>query len=141
MNMSIFQVCTHIFIHHKMNYTTNIIEVITLDSYRNNRCGGCRNANTRCVSTSAPYRSRCVMPDENCNPPHKPDCNMRPYDRSSFDKTDCDCGDSNKHMREMRIGIGYIPMQTWGEMYDPCTALCQGTAFPELNLIFCGVRG
>ncbi len=39
------------------------------------------------------------------------------------------------------IGMAYVPMQAWEKMYDKKTALVQGTAFPSLNLIFCGVRG
>ncbi len=53
----------------------------------------------------------------------------------------CDCGDSNSHMRHMSVGIGYVPMQEWGELYDMEAAHCQGTIFPDLNLIFCGSRG
>ncbi len=52
-----------------------------------------------------------------------------------------DCGDNNKHMSHMQLGMGYVPMQAWGELYDPCKALKEGTAFPCLNLIFCGSRG
>ncbi|MBP3325630.1 MAG: spore coat associated protein CotJA [Coprococcus sp.] len=39
------------------------------------------------------------------------------------------------------VGMAYVPMQTFGEMYDACKGLKEGTMFPELNLIFCGVRG
>ncbi|MGN0391098.1 MAG: spore coat associated protein CotJA [Wujia sp.] len=156
-----------------MNYKTNVKEVITLDSYRNNRFGGYtgnnyRGGTPRCVSADPPCRSRCVTPNESCYNTRKPDCDRRPdYDRRSDcdrrpdcdrkpncgrkpdcdrkpdynRKPDCDCDDNNKHMQKMRVGIGYVPMQKWGEMYDPSTALCQGTAFPDLNLIFCGVRG
>lgn len=52
-----------------------------------------------------------------------------------------DCGDDNPHMRHMPVGMAYVPMQKWGEMYTPEKAICEGTAFPELNLIFCGARG
>ena len=51
------------------------------------------------------------------------------------------CNDNNSKMRSMPLAMGYVPMQSWGELYDPETALCEGTAFPDLNLIFCGVRG
>lgn len=51
------------------------------------------------------------------------------------------CKDDNVHMRHMSLAMGYVPMQSWGELYDPETAICQGTAFPNLNLIFCGARG
>lgn len=39
------------------------------------------------------------------------------------------------------VGIAYVPMQTFGELYEACKGLKEGTMFPELNLIFCGVRG
>jgi hypothetical protein len=47
------------------------------------------------------------------------------------------------HQRKehMPIGMAYVPMQEWNEMYDACEGLYEGCAFPELNLIFCGVRG
>jgi formylmethanofuran dehydrogenase subunit D len=47
------------------------------------------------------------------------------------------------HQRKehMPIGMAYVPMQEWSEMYDACEGLYEGCAFPELNLIFCGVRG
>ncbi|MBQ7707222.1 MAG: spore coat associated protein CotJA [Lachnospiraceae bacterium] len=41
----------------------------------------------------------------------------------------------------MPIAMAYVPMQQWEEMYKPSTAICEGTAFPGLNKIFCGVRG
>lgn len=70
--------------------------------------------------------------------PMKSDCGCASVSRKSCKR---DCGDKNEHMRHMPVGIGYVPMQKWEEMYDPATALCQGTAFPSLNLIFCGKRG
>jgi hypothetical protein len=48
----------------------------------------------------------------------------------------------HQHKKEhMPIGMAYVPMQEWSEMYDACEGLYEGSAFPELNLIFCGVRG
>lgn len=55
--------------------------------------------------------------------------------------SNCGCKDDNHHMTHMPLGMAYVPMQQWGELYDPETAHCQGTAFPDLNLIFCGSRG
>ncbi len=55
--------------------------------------------------------------------------------------SDCGCNENNTKMRNMSLAMGYVPMQSWGELYDPDTAICQGTAFPDLNLIFCGSRG
>jgi hypothetical protein len=47
----------------------------------------------------------------------------------------------HQRREHMPIGMAYVPMQEWSEMYDACEGLCEGSAFPELNLIFCGVRG
>ncbi len=75
-------------------------------------------------------------------------CNTSPVKNSGCGNSDpksydsgCACKDDNPHMRHMPIGMAYVPMQKWGEMYAPEKALCEGTAFPELNLIFCGARG
>ena len=128
-----------------------------MDSYRTNRCGSyqmntCHNTNPRCVYQPQPIRNRRMTPDCDTMPDYdrKPDCNRMPdcgrkpdCDRMpDCDQTpDCNCGDRNKHMAHMPVGIGYVPMQKWEKMYEPVTVLCQGTAFPSLNLIFCGVRG
>ncbi|MBC5663121.1 spore coat associated protein CotJA [Coprococcus eutactus] len=37
--------------------------------------------------------------------------------------------------------MAYVPSQEFGELYDAKKGLCEGTMFPDLNLIFCGVRG
>lgn len=50
-------------------------------------------------------------------------------------------GCETEHHHHKPLGMGYVPMQKWGEMYDPQKALCQGTAFPDLDFIFCGIRG
>lgn len=39
------------------------------------------------------------------------------------------------------IGMAYVPSQEFDEIYDAKKGLCEGTMFPELNLVFCGVRG
>ena len=39
------------------------------------------------------------------------------------------------------LAMAFVHMQEWRTLYSPDDALCNGTAFPELNLIFCGVRG
>ena len=35
------------------------------------------------------------------------------------------------------VGYGYVPVQEMNETYDVCTALEQGTVFPELDLNIC----
>lgn len=32
------------------------------------------------------------------------------------------------------VGYGYVPVQVLEDVYDDCTALMQGTIFPELDL-------
>lgn len=39
------------------------------------------------------------------------------------------------------LAMALVKMQEWCTLYNPEEALINGTAFPELNLIFCGVRG
>ncbi len=36
------------------------------------------------------------------------------------------------------IAMAYVPWQIYRDLYEPCDALCQGTVFKELNLVFCG---
>ncbi len=38
------------------------------------------------------------------------------------------------------VGMAYVPMQTWGPIYEPGKALCQGTLFPDLDKPFLGGR-
>ena len=32
------------------------------------------------------------------------------------------------------VGYSYVPIQIMGKLYDPKTAMIEGTIFPELNL-------
>lgn len=69
------------------------------------------------------------------------DKNRTPADcQKSMPMSPCSCKDNNSHMGHMPVGMAYVPIQQWGKLYDPGTALCEGTAFPDLNLIFCGSR-
>lgn len=47
------------------------------------------------------------------------------------------CGTQSLHP----VGMAYVPSQEFGELYDAKKGLREGTMFPALNLIFCGVRG
>jgi hypothetical protein len=47
----------------------------------------------------------------------------------------------NFDVSEFPIGMGYVPMQTWGNLYSLEQGLHEGTIFMELNQIFCGKRG
>ena len=47
------------------------------------------------------------------------------------------CGSDNGYLqRSAPIAMVYSPMQQWKELYDPCTALTNGTIFKELDLPF-----
>lgn len=43
------------------------------------------------------------------------------------DRCNCQC---------QKYAMADVPVQQWGELYDWCTALCNGTIFPDLNLEF-----
>lgn len=98
-----------------------------MEPYRNygrNSCGRGNNQNYGCQTNRQPRNNQCAI------------------DRvTSMDKSHCGCGDDNYNLKNLPLAMGYVPIQSWGDLYDPETALCQGTAFPELNLIFCGSRG
>lgn len=38
----------------------------------------------------------------------------------------------------MPVGMGYVPIQQWKQIYSPEMGLCRGTIFPCLDLPFCG---
>lgn len=48
---------------------------------------------------------------------------------------------TGKMRDDLPVGMAYVPWQEWGEMYEVCKGFREGTMFPELNLIFCGIRG
>lgn len=45
---------------------------------------------------------------------------------------------SHEECKEYPLAMGYVPWQTWGDLYEPCDALNQGTIFKDLNYKFCG---
>ena len=45
---------------------------------------------------------------------------------------------SDERNRFEIIGICYVPMQKWEQVYDEDTAFSAGTLFPALNLPFLG---
>ena len=64
---------------------------------------------------------------KNCYP-YNMNCNMN-------------CNRSRNECMNNPIAMAYVPMQRWNTLYDPMKALHSGTAFPELDLVFCGRRG
>jgi len=45
---------------------------------------------------------------------------------------------NDDRQRHEIIGICYVPMQQWEQLYDEDTAFSVGTIFPSLNLPFLG---
>ncbi|MGN0436624.1 MAG: spore coat associated protein CotJA [Wujia sp.] len=104
-----------------------------------NQCDTTRRNQTNCSNTNTPK----PMPaDCGCKDDNRNSRTNFPNDCSSKTMhTDCGCKDDNKHMRNMPLAMGFVQMQEWERLYNPEEALKNGTAFPCLNLIFCGARG
>lgn len=51
------------------------------------------------------------------------------------------CNSSQNERMNKSLAMAYVPVQHWNTIYEPMKALYCGTAFPELDLIFCGRRG
>ena len=50
---------------------------------------------------------------------------------SNGNKNDCDC------IEDMPLAMAFVPVQKFNKTYEPDSALCFGTIFPELNKPFC----
>ena len=42
----------------------------------------------------------------------------------------------NRELQELPLAMAYVPIQSWGDTYPPCRALCRGTLFTILDLPF-----
>lgn len=82
-----------------------------------------------------------------CNPPQRQmsDCCGRynsPQNRMSNSCKKCHCEDKSTMcsdpLRGMPIGMGYVPWQEWGCVYNYDEGLSRGTIFPPLDLPFYG---
>ena len=82
--------------------------------------------------------------DCNQNSSHNQDCNSNAGVINSIanliNAAD-DCKDNNPRLAGMPLANAFVPTQPWCKLYDKKEAICEGTAFPNLNLIFCGSRG
>lgn len=81
--------------------------------------------------------------DRDCRPPRPAGSGdrMRPPMQSGRPLSMGGCGSSWNNNNGIfpastPIGMGYVPMQQWGAVYPPDTALQRGTIFPELDLPF-----
>jgi hypothetical protein len=77
----------------------------------------------------------------NCAAHAQNNCSDYPVNNCRSDNNEETMHRHHQRKEHMPIGMAYVPMQEWSEMYEPCEGLYEGSAFPELNLIFCGVRG
>ncbi len=74
---------------------------------------------------------------------------MAYYNRAGYGCTSMDTAhpyaaarqSASTKIEHLPLAMSYVPWQHFEELYPPSKALCEGTAFPELNKIFCGVRG
>lgn len=85
-----------------------------------------------------------MEPYRNCNRPNN--CNRNSMSqninqRTAYNFHSMHQSSENVMASNRRPGMAYVPSQEFGEMYDAHKGLCEGTMFPDLNLIFCGVRG
>ena len=44
----------------------------------------------------------------------------------------------NRNPLSLPLAMSYVPWQPWEQLYDAEEALMRGTAFPSLDLPFCG---
>lgn len=96
---------------------------------KNNNCYEQRNQNAYMMQNSCGCDSNKNQQPDSCG-----------CDYSALQKVE-NSYKEEKRYKDKPVGMAYVPMQLWEKLYDPENALCQGTAFPSLNLIFCGVRG
>ena len=96
-----------------------------------------------------PYNNRpgCNMNNRpSCNMNNRPGCNMNNRPTCNMnDRPGCNMNEQNNMQPfpiiNQPLAMAYVPVQHWKEMYPPAKALIEGTAFPDLNYIFCGIRG
>lgn len=86
-----------------------------------------------CKNTSQVSAERTAVRHCTCN--HNPERILRHLNRTTPVKGVC--GSDNGYLqRSAPIAMVYSPMQQWKELYDPGTALTNGTIFKELDLPF-----
>ena len=97
------------------------------------RYAGCSKSN--CHGSCGIVRERAEVQRCGCNN-HQHVQNRRvPHQRGCTSKGVC--GSDNGYIcTEAPIAMVYSPMQKWKELYDPHTALVNGTIFKELDLPF-----
>lgn len=112
-----------------------------MEPYKAYGRGQCGRGNAACGHNSRGYSQNSCVSNHNYNQQRSNSSCHSAIDNVISERTESCCNDNNHHMMHMPIAMAYVPMQKWEDLYDHETAICQGTAFPELNLIFCGSRG
>lgn len=56
----------------------------------------------------------------------------------SMDYNSCGCDMMNNGMKNMVVGMAYVPLQKWNKIFDPDKGWNEGTIFPELVYPFYG---
>lgn len=103
-------------------------------------CGNCRQQTQK-----AEPNCRCG------NPIIEPRIENTDYNKQNIYHHDCSCNTdkirphencteaiSHIDMHNIPIGIGYVPLQKWRNIYALCEGLSQGTIFKELSYPFYG---
>ena len=100
-----------------------------------------------------PGRGECCMPERpverpNCQMPSEKECCKAPEMPMPRERECCKSPEmprekSSCHMhmkKDWPIGMIYVPMQQWRELYQPDEGFHQGTIFKELDCPFLGRR-
>lgn len=69
---------------------------------------------------------------------NEPQNNMRMEQNEMNEMREYINREMNFDLSQKSLAMAYVPMQVWGKVYDPETALCRGTLFPELDKPFIG---
>lgn len=109
-----------------------------------NNCGCSENRNNSC-SANRSNECGCSMNrrnDSGCSMNRRNDsgCSMNKDHMCdhSMDYNGCGCDMMNNNMKNMVLGMAYVPMQKWNKIFDPDKGWNEGTIFPELVYPFYG---
>lgn len=91
--------------------------------------GGCRN-NRGMAGNQPPYQERGYQRNGSQG-------NFA-YQKNQFGCDEKACGQTNDPISGMQLAMGYVPLQTWNDVYCVEEALKRGTIFPALDLPFLG---
>lgn len=81
------------------------------------------------------YRGRDILPTCGCRSQHTP---MPVSARPCQGAMPAQMQENENRGGTQVLAMAYVEIQQFGNLYDPCTALIAGTAFPDLDKPFCG---